>query len=136
MLFDHREHVLPEIPTDDHSLMESSETSVEPSEHMSMSMDEGEMHRHLMDVESSFIPDVGQAPFNESGSAGKLGADDTYLELGTAGHTPPPDHMFGSLRRSRSQRSQLQDEISADDVEPETPADAYKTPRIRAPLQW
>lgn len=128
MLFDHREHVLPEIPTDDHSLMESSETSVEPSEHMSMSMDEGEMHRHLMDVESSFIPDVGQAPFNESGSAGKLGADDTYLELGTAGHTPPPDHMFGSLRRSRSQRSQLQDEISADDVEPETPADAYKTP--------
>lgn len=125
--FSRRDSELTALPVDeagyvnsDHSFMQRSDA---PSEEDSV--DEWEMKRHFMDVESSFLPDVGHAPMQE----GRLGADDTYLELGRAGHTPPPDQLFGSLRKSKqSSAHEEQHRQQSEGTEPETPADAYKTP--------
>ncbi|KAK4549135.1 hypothetical protein LTR36_007592 [Oleoguttula mirabilis] len=111
--FARRDSELTELPVDEHGYGNGED-----------SMDEREMRRHFMDVESSFIPDVGHAPMHE----GRLGVDDTYLELGRAGHTPPPDQMFGSLRKSRQSNAHDEQEQYSEDTEPETPADAYRTP--------
>ncbi|KAK4553493.1 hypothetical protein LTR86_009550 [Recurvomyces mirabilis] len=124
-LFERRDSDLTDLPVDEHSFMKAEQNFVSQSDGVSEgdSMDEGAMRRQLMDVESSFIPDVGHAPMQQEG--GRLGVDDTYLELGRPGTTPPPDQMFGSLRKTRRSGSSGRD---ASEEEPETPADAYKTP--------
>ncbi|KAK5113513.1 hypothetical protein LTR62_003382 [Meristemomyces frigidus] len=109
-LFERRDSDLSDLPVEQHSFMEAEQQNVvgpvrEEEEHEE-SMDEGAMRRHFMDVESSFIPDVGHAPAGDE-QDGMVGADDTYLELG--------------------QPSTRQDEHESSE-EPETPADAYKTP--------
>jgi DNA repair exonuclease SbcCD ATPase subunit len=104
--------------SEDEVMMQRSELA--PSD-ADASIDEREMRQHFMDVESSFLPDVAApAPVD-----GRLGVDDTYLELGKPGHTPPPDLAFGSARISRGNSVNSQ---PPGDFEPETPADAYKTP--------
>ncbi|TKA27941.1 hypothetical protein B0A50_04006 [Salinomyces thailandicus] len=97
------------------------------------SLDEQEMRRHFMDVESSFLPTDAGHTITDERLEDKLGVDDTYLELGRAGHTPPPDVMFESLRKSRrSSNAQIQEQqsqnLDSSELEPDTPADAYKTP--------
>ncbi|KAK5126253.1 hypothetical protein LTR85_010488 [Meristemomyces frigidus] len=123
--FARRDSELTELPGEEHGYGNNEHSFMRRSDAPSEedSMDEREMRRHFMDVESSFIPDVGHAPMQE----GRLGVDDTYLELGRAGHTPPPDQMFGSLRKSRQSNAHDEQQHS-EDTEPETPADAYKTP--------
>lgn len=64
--------------------------------------DEREMRRHFMDIESSFLPDV--RPEVTSAKEGN-GLDDTYLELGRPGHTPPPEEAIASLSSGGRQRA-------------------------------
>jgi len=120
--FSRRDSELPALPIGDHSMFSDGEHSLAgrsdaPSD--GGSMDERELRRHFMDVESSFLPDVAPVQTQEGG----LGVDDTYLELGKPGRTPPPDEMFRSARKSQ----RFAEEPT---VEPETPADAYKTPGL------
>ena len=63
-----------------------------------VTQDERAMRRHFMDVESSFLPEAGVP--QEEGKLG-VGIDDTYLELGKPGRTPPPDQMFAGLSEGR-----------------------------------
>ncbi|KAH9819851.1 Centrosomin N-terminal motif 1 [Teratosphaeria destructans] len=81
--------------------------------------EDAEMRRHFMDVESSFLPDYGMAA-QHTKDDGRLGADDTYLELGKPGRTPPPDLAFGSAKKNQRRAEEGE--------EPETPLGAYKTP--------
>ncbi|KAK5686132.1 hypothetical protein LTS10_002246 [Elasticomyces elasticus] len=126
-LFERRDSDLTSLADNDHIFLDSEQSSVHEQEaqHEGDSMDEQEMRRHFMDVESSFMPDVGHAaPAQE----GRLGVDDTYLELGQPKHTPSSDRTFGSLRKSRQASYQYRDQQQRSEDEPETPADAYKTP--------
>ncbi|KAK5130804.1 hypothetical protein LTR08_001638 [Meristemomyces frigidus] len=127
--FARRDSELTEMPTDDHGYMDN-EHSFQQRRHApgeEDSIDEREMRRHFMDVESSFIPDVGHASMHEN--KGRLGVDDTYLELGRAGHTPPPDQLFGRLRKSRqnSALGEPRQQQTPEEMEPDTLADAYYT---------
>ncbi|RMY41375.1 hypothetical protein D0866_00627 [Hortaea werneckii] len=134
---------LPPLPISEKSFDESGHSFVDRSIHAPSdgegSLNEQEMKRHFMDIESSFMPPEQQAPDQaeqgaEEQQEGKLGVDDTYLELGRAGHTPPPGAMFSSLKKSgrSSQVRHPSDQGHPDEnkmmSEPDTPADAYKTP--------
>ena len=119
--FDQQDTELPELPVDEHGFLNTDPSfTLQKSEHENENetLDERAMRRHFMDVESSFLPEVAPAPAQQSG---RLGVDDTYLELGKPGHTPPPDQMFASFsgRKASAQRARQMEE---------TPAEAYKTP--------
>ena len=93
--FDREDSELPELPVDEHSYFNGDPGFAQRSDEADngLTFDEREMRRHFMDVESSFLPDVAPSQQHD----GRLGVDDTYLELGKPGHTPPPDEMFASL---------------------------------------
>ncbi|KAK5172888.1 uncharacterized protein LTR77_003009 [Saxophila tyrrhenica] len=94
---------LPDLPVGDYSFLNGDPSFTQRyGEEREEDMDEHEMRRHFMDVESSFVPDA--LPVHGQQQEGRLGVDDTYLELGKPGHTPPPDEMFETFsgRRSRS----------------------------------
>ena len=127
--FERRDSELPSLPVDDHSYASNEYSFMNRSDALKEDDSMDDMRAQLMDVESSFIPDVGHASAHEQ--EGRLGVDDTYLELGRAGRTPPPDVMFGSLRKSRQNSAQgheVQRQSEQEEESPETPADAYKTP--------
>ncbi|KAI7528192.1 hypothetical protein KC317_g20732 [Hortaea werneckii] len=141
--FESDDNDLPPLPISEKSFDESGHSFVDRSIHAPSdgegSLNEQEMRRHFMDIESSFMPPEQQAPDQaEQGvqeqQEGRLGVDDTYLELGRAGHTPPPGAMFGSLKKSgsSSQGRHPSDQgylgENKMESEPDTPADAYKTP--------
>jgi chromosome segregation ATPase len=108
--FNRPDHQLPALPMDEDSYFHKDSPravprrSGGPSE-LSMHSDDGEangldekaMRRHLMDVESSFMPE--SAPVQSLGES--LGADDTYLELAKPG-TPSTNSLLGSIRSPRS----------------------------------
>lgn len=96
-VFDRRDSELPDLPVDEHSFLHSDPGFIlPPSGDANESVDEHEMRRHFMDVESSFLPDAAPVAATAQ-QQGTLGVDDTYLELGKPGRTPPPDEMFESL---------------------------------------
>jgi len=108
--FNRPDHQLPALPMDEDSYLHEDSLgatqrhSDEPSE-LSLRSDDGDvndldekaMRRHLMDVESSFMPE--SAPAQTLGES--VGVDDTYLELAKPG-TPSPNSLLGSLRSPRS----------------------------------
>ncbi|KAF2481880.1 hypothetical protein BDY17DRAFT_311512 [Neohortaea acidophila] len=110
--FDREDDDLPELPIDEHSLLNEDSAldyyrHQDPSDpHHPEHFDERQMRKHFMDVESSFLPDVAPAPFAQQHD-GTAGVDDTYLELGKPGHTPPPDEMFASLSGRRASAKYL-----------------------------
>lgn len=125
--FNQPDHQLPALPIGEDSYFSDntrSETrrSDEPSELSLQSedghdMDEKEMRRHLMDVESSFMPEAAPAQtYNES-----LGVDDTYLELAKPEKTPLPDSMLSSAMSSQSRHEQEHALSQNEDSESETP---------------
>jgi len=126
--FDQSDSELSDLPVAGRSFLGSESDSMQQSDltrsEEDGSVDEQEMRKHFMDVESSFISDaVPHPPVQE----GTLGVDDTYLELGKPGHTPPPDLAFGSARKSRGNSvNAYQPSV----MEEETPTDAYKTPAL------
>lgn len=91
-------------------------------------MDERAMRRHFMDVESSFLPEAvaGHGKDEDRLGVDVPGADDTYLELGKPGHTPPPDQMFASLsegRRGGERFAQRETEQESEDASSEEHGD-------------
>lgn len=124
--FDQTDSELGDLPVTKSGFLSSESDNVQQSDlsrsEEDGSVDEQEMRRHFMDIESSFLPDVVPPPPAQEGN---LGVDDTYLELGKPGRTPPPDLAFDSARRSRGNSVNAHQPSS---VEQETPADAYKTP--------
>jgi chromosome segregation ATPase len=106
--FNRPDHELPALPIDEDSYFHENTPSAmrrsdEPSELSLHSedghdLDEKEMRRHLMDVESSFMPESAPAQV----SAENLGLDDTYVELGNPGKTPPSASMLASLMSPES----------------------------------
>lgn len=106
--FNQPDHQLPALPIDEDSYFHEDTPSAmrrsdEASElsHQSEDghdLDEKEMRRHLMDVESSFMPE--SAPVQTYGET--LGLDDTYTELAKPGKTPQSDSMLASLMSPES----------------------------------
>ena len=94
--FDREDSELPELPVDENSYLNNEPSFMQRSDEHGedLTFDEREMRKHFMDNESSFLPDAAPA---QSQQEGRLGVDDTYLELGKPGHTPPPDEMFDSF---------------------------------------
>jgi hypothetical protein len=107
--FNRPDHQLPALPMDEDSYFHEDSPKAVPrhsGDHSGLSLrsdgeandlDEKAMRRHLMDVESSFMPE--SAPVQSLGES--LGADDTYLELAKPG-SPSPNSLLGSLRSHRS----------------------------------
>ncbi|KAJ4986839.1 microtubule associated protein [Stagonosporopsis vannaccii] len=92
------------------------------------------MKRQLMDVESSFIPDLSAHP---GASHPRIGADDTYLFGGSPGTVRPAlpaahdDDAQAAPRADESADDSRNSESSLMSQEPPTPAAAYKTPAAR-----
>ncbi|KAL3426477.1 microtubule associated protein [Phlyctema vagabunda] len=91
----------------------------ENDEHMD-SLDEGEMQRHLNDVESSFLPAVSPI------ATGKSGVDDTYLfdsaQADQAASNPNPNP------NPEVKTPAKEDRVQETAVSPPTPDNAYQTP--------
>ncbi|KAK4953501.1 hypothetical protein LTR66_013633 [Elasticomyces elasticus] len=80
-----------------------------------------------MDVESSFLP---EPLFAHTGDT-RAGADDTYVQLGSPGHTPPPEILFLGLDSELSNAPGELLDRSADGQEAatsSTPAHTYESP--------
>ena len=128
--FDRRDSELPDLPVDENSYLNNEpsfmQKSDEPSE--GITFDEREMRMHFNDVASSFLGDAGPPPpqHQQQQQEGRLGVDDTYLEFGKPGRTPPPDEMFDSFS-GRKPPSQHLHPASPDkfDMERENPMDEY-----------
>lgn len=90
-------------------------------------LDEGEMRRKLMDVESSFLPELSHLAVGQGQGATK-GADDTFLfgvPKGDASRDGHGDAMGGA--KDHNDESGLNGTRSIPSS-PMTPPDAYKTP--------
>lgn len=123
-------HPLP--PGDSSLLYAHSEDDHDRSDGHLDTVDEQEMRRHLMDVESSFLPTfspIAQGDFSENDQ------DNSFHESGAGRHS----HTLSTMQDNRLQpntphrsapqsRSQSDNDLSS----PATPPDAYKTPG----LQW
>ncbi|GAB7361222.1 hypothetical protein MBLNU230_g1284t1 [Neophaeotheca triangularis] len=131
--FEREDEDLPQLPEGDYGYLDEGDSffprerderdRVQEDVEGDMSVDEREMQRHLQEQESSFIPETA-APVQ----ADRLGVDDTYLELGKPGRTPPPDEMFASLQGQAKEHFVERHRNESSEMEPDTPADAYKTP--------
>jgi chromosome segregation ATPase len=125
--FNRPDHELPALPIDEDSYFHENTPSAmrrsdEPSELSQQSedghdLDEKEMRRHLMDVESSFMPESAPAQL----SAENLGLDDTYVELGNSGKTPPSASMLASLMSPESLPDRTHAPSQNESRKPETP---------------
>lgn len=93
--FERSESELPPLPVDGDSFLDNDVSGASFEREGNSTVDEHEMRRQLLDVESSFLPEPVPAPHPLDHL--KVGADDTYLSLGSPGRTPPPDKMFASL---------------------------------------
>ncbi|KAL1303094.1 hypothetical protein AAFC00_006536 [Neodothiora populina] len=92
---------LPPLPSDDEdedsflrsnaSFLDTDRDDQLRSDAGHSTVDERELRRHLMDVESSFLPDV--APY--APAEGRVGADDTYVNLGSPDDRPPVSNILG-----------------------------------------
>ncbi|UPX19467.1 uncharacterized protein EKO05_0009727 [Ascochyta rabiei] len=90
------------------------------------------MKHQLMDVESSFIPDLSAHP---TASQTRMGADDTYLFGGSPGAVRPATQAAADSQDAPklddSEDDTQHTESSILSEEPPTPAGAYKTPAAR-----
>jgi hypothetical protein len=89
------------------------------------------MKRQLMDVESSFMPDLSAHPTAQT----RIGADDTYLFGGSPGTARPATQDAEDPQNVPVPDSSEVDTQNTDSSilsnEPPTPAGAYKTPAAR-----
>lgn len=120
---------LPE-PEDDSFLRQDFHDDNDPSDG-SEYLDR-KMKRQLMDVESSFIPDLSAHP---GASQTRIGADDTYLFGGSPGTGRPATQEGEGVQDAPKPEENMEDtqhtESSILSQEPPTPAGAYKTPAVR-----
>jgi predicted nucleic acid-binding Zn-ribbon protein len=122
---------LPPLPPDGSSILSNTtnDTAGKNDSHMD-TLDEREMRRHLMDIESSILP----AP-SPIAAGPHPGADDTYLFDGPPkppqvpphrSKPPQPDHHTTDDGSDALEQTGLSDEDSS---YPSPKADDYKTPR-------
>lgn len=145
--FEQPDSELPQLPVDDKSFLNPPESSMEGQSEFiegrtdpvgSTMMDEREMNKHLMDVESSFLPEA--SPVAQTGA--QAGADDTYVfgadsediaqanSDWTDSRNNEIAHMAEGNSDFRSLPAQLQPETTeaVTPPSPPTPVGAYKTP--------
>ncbi|KAI9825380.1 MAG: hypothetical protein M1819_000546 [Sarea resinae] len=114
--------ILPPLPEGDSSLHAATDDGGSRIEHDDMSaMNEREMQRKLMEVESSFLPALSPVVTHEGG-----GADDTFLVGAPRG---PDVHRDGARKENDPSR----DDVDPGDASiltqsPPTPPESYKTP--------
>ncbi|TID13930.1 hypothetical protein E2P81_ATG06996 [Venturia nashicola] len=123
---------LPPLPIDedeDISLVRLPSSSQLESD-ASVLMDK-DMRRDLMDVESSFLPELEP----ETAAEGeRKGADDTYLFGGSPGNGKPKGHVKSKksiaeqIRDSLAAEKQMSEREREGSKSPVTPPSAYKTP--------
>lgn len=126
--FDLPDSDLPPLPLDSDGsfLLESSELAHSNIQSDGSALMEREMKRKLMDVESSFLPEVSPGGL----VGGIVGADDTYVFGGPSGGARPgsqPKEKDGTQSVSRSQPDSMP--LDNSDAAP-TPSDAYQTPAL------
>lgn len=129
--FNRPDHQLPALPIEDDSYYygdtpsgmrrsdEPSELSVQSED--AHDLDEKEMRRHLMDVESSFMPEG--APAQTEGE--KVGLDDTYLELGRPEKSPAPGSRLADRMSPQSLPEQDRAPSQGQERQSETPESQY-----------
>jgi predicted nucleic acid-binding Zn-ribbon protein len=112
---------LPSLPPEGSSLLAASDNEGDHTEAHLDSLDEREMRRHLMDIESSMLPALSPV-----GQAGHLGLDDTYFFDGARPAQSSPIHIadISTPGKQASARDAMDDSTSS----PPTPQDAYSTP--------
>jgi hypothetical protein len=129
--FDQPDADLPPLPTpeDDSFLRQDFSDDQVPSDGSDFL--DRKMKRQLMDIESSFIPDLSAQP---GASQTRIGADDTYLFGGSPG-TVRPMQTEDSAQDAPEGEDIEEDTQNTDSSvlteEPPTPAGAYKTPAAR-----
>jgi hypothetical protein len=123
---------LPPLPTDDEdfSLAEpESEGANSAIDNDSSAMLERNMKRELLDMESSFLPDISTA---SAAAGGAVGADDTFLFGGSPGHLKEKDSVANFAKSNFIEEDTA--ESAGEEREqpvtrsPTTPSSAYKTP--------
>ena len=125
--FDKPDSELPPLPIDDdeedslfHETKGMADDQLEGDE---SAMSEGEMKRKLMDIESSFMPDLSTGDAGQSIMNGP-GADDTFLYGITSSKA---DGATGETDDSEKDKSNAEDENLPS---PATPPEAYMTPAV------
>lgn len=115
---------LPPLPIDDDDLFLEPQSDAEHGEGSALM--EKEMKRRLMDIESSFIPETSAIP---DAAAHPIGADDTYIFGGAAAQRKQNEGTSKNENNLAVDKSGVYIDDSSQ-LEPPTPADAYKTPAI------
>jgi predicted nucleic acid-binding Zn-ribbon protein len=111
---------LPSLPPPtDSSLLYNQSGSGSRSDAHPDTLDEKELHRHLNDVESSFVAAPETIGFQDS-----KGWDDTYLFDGARIPVPPKSPLRGSTP------ARITSPNGITPSSPPTPANAYKTPGV------
>ncbi|KAI9708512.1 MAG: Anucleate primary sterigmata protein B [Bogoriella megaspora] len=139
-IFEQSDSELPPLPVDESSYVSGIEDSMQgpgvASERQndpmgSTMIDEREMNRHLMDVESSFLPEASPVPQTH----GEKGIDDTYIFGGRDEAQTSMDsrqEQDKGPRRSADAPPTFQEKANppatATPSSPPTPKGAYKTP--------
>lgn len=123
---------LPPLPiTDDEDISLVRLPSSSQLDSDASAFEDKDMRRELMDVESSFLPEL--EPENAA-DGGKKGADDTYLFGGSPGNGRPKGHVRNKksiaeqIRESLAAEKQIAEEKREGSKSPVTPPSAYKTP--------
>ncbi|KAI9666343.1 MAG: Anucleate primary sterigmata protein B [Bathelium mastoideum] len=147
--FEQADSELPPLPVDDASLLNGPEESAEGQSELvgdrtdavgSTTMDEREMNKHLMDVESSFLPEA--SPAAQAGA--QAGLDDTYVfgaesndggqhgsdqvEASQATSQDVSEEELGFRAIPEAIPEQPENPETATPASPPTPVGAYKTP--------
>jgi hypothetical protein len=118
-LYDQDDSDLPPLPISNHSLMDANSTHSDVDE-------EHDMRRRLMDVESSFMPDLlpNRAPSE------RPGADDTYLNIKHhPGSDIPPIHEQTEHDMDEEEEEEDEEEVASP---PSTPAIQASSPAAAA----
>lgn len=123
---------LPPLPIndDEHISLVRLPSSSQLDSDASAFMDK-EMRRELLDVESSFLPELEPETAAEGG---KQGADDTYLFGGSPGNGKPKGHVKNQksiaeqIRESLAAEKKMSEDEREGSTSPGTPPSAYKTP--------
>src|SRR5438034_4498483 len=111
---------LPPLPQGDSSLLHSlSDDEGMRAEGGGSTLNEREMRRQLMDVESSFFP---EASFEGHAGGGAVGGDDTFVFVAPRkGDMGPPLHPS-------NYKGNLNESLKDSSFSPPTPPESYRTP--------
>ena len=125
--FDKPDSELPPLPIDDEeddsSLQETKQMADDQLEGDESAMSEEEVNRKLMDIESSFMPDLSTGDAVQSTTSGP-GADDTFLYGITSNHANGEAGEDEDAERDKSVTE------AENPPSPATPPEAYMTPAV------